>query len=377
MTRFTVVFSLAIGLGLAGCGDDGEPTRSSCTSTEVECGGVCVDTSSDAANCGACADDGGAICGANEVCSLGMCGLDCAAGLIECGGSCVDPQTDSAYCGATSACDDGDACGADEGCEVGVCEYQGGCADETSEVVWSVDVHGCGGATQSWLLYSEEQATHCQPGWVMAGADIVNSLLVSDAYTDDVMYAYNGEGCDGDDFFATAHDPYDQTRVSCSWDLSHHYSVDDTSDVEGIVCQRQPDATDPRYTGPAGTDQSAGGWVLCGHVPIQGGSLVDPDSTDGLAGCQRRGLRIFMIERSTGICETGDQVGWEYPNDEAMVTLDWQLTNRTNGGWISPSFTGGNTCGVVSDMSWNVTTEVESYDDGPLADGESWIYYQR
>lgn len=335
MTKNAVLFSLAVGLGLVGCGSDG--------------GGDPPDA-----------------------------GPDCTPTEIVCGGVCVDPDSDPDYCGATAACDDGVVCAAVESCEAGICEYQGGCADGTSEVVWSDDVQGCAGPNQSWLLYTEEQTTYCEPGWVIAGADIVNSLLVSDAYTDDVMYAFDGEGCEGKDSYGTRHDASSQDRGACSWSDSHHESIDESTDVQGIVCQRQPAAVDPRYMGPAGTDHSASGWVLCGHVPIQDyTTFVDPYSAAGLAGCLRRGLREFMIERPAGICETGDQLGWEYPDDQAEVTLDWQLSSRTNSGWISPSFSGSNTCGILSSTSWNTTTEVESYDDGPLTDGESWVYYQR
>ncbi len=350
-----------------------------CQTGLVDCGGTCVDTAVSREHCGGCAGAGGAACLDGEICDgAGACELSCQTSLMDCGGICTDPLTDRTYCGATGACAGSVTCAFDELCVSGTCQGPSGCADGTTEVVWSADVHGCRGPTQTWGEYSEQQTTYCAPGWVLAGSDIVNDELTMTAYTDDVKYAYNGDSCDGHDYFATRHDAYTQTRAGCTWVLSHHWSLGSggfTGSVEGIVCQKLPGFTDARYTGPAGPDNSAGGWVLCGHTPIEG-SLVDPRSSGGVLGCMRRGLRTFLVERSTGICETGDQLGWEYPNDNAEVTLDWQLTNRTNSGWISPSLSGTNTCGIRSFDPWNTTTEITSYAPS-LATSETWIYYQR
>ncbi len=59
---------------------------------------------------GACADD--------EVCDVdGTCQDKCAPGTTECGGACVDTSTDSAHCGACGA-----SCGAGERCDgAGAC----------------------------------------------------------------------------------------------------------------------------------------------------------------------------------------------------------------------------------------------------------------
>lgn len=44
----------------------------------------------------------------------------CAPGLIDCGGGCIDPSTNAAHCGTC-----GHACGANEQCDAGVCEGVG------------------------------------------------------------------------------------------------------------------------------------------------------------------------------------------------------------------------------------------------------------
>jgi hypothetical protein len=89
---------------------DGGP----CPAGELACdGGLCVDPSSDARNCGAC----GHVCGANQACVSGAC--VCAAPSTVCGASCVDLQTDASNC---AAC--GRRCWAFQHCTAGVCGWK-------------------------------------------------------------------------------------------------------------------------------------------------------------------------------------------------------------------------------------------------------------
>jgi hypothetical protein len=83
---------------------------------------VCVDLSSDDANCGAC----GSACSAPEFCSGGQCeapGLDpctMVPGQAYCGGVCVDMLSDPNNCGAC-----GNACESVFGlqeCILGICQ---------------------------------------------------------------------------------------------------------------------------------------------------------------------------------------------------------------------------------------------------------------
>jgi len=116
-----------------------------------------------------------------------------------------------------------------------------GCADGTTEVTWASNVVGCRGPTTNWGAYDASISTYCSPGWIMAQSWIVNALLVSPAYTDDVKYAYDGEGCNGHDYFATRYDSYAQTRSACGWLSSHHWSLGSggytTGIVDGVVCE--------------------------------------------------------------------------------------------------------------------------------------------
>lgn len=75
------------------------------------CSGVCVDTTIDRNNCGAC----GRVCPATQVCTAGAC-VNCGTGLSVCGSACVNLQTDSSNCGTC-----GTVCPTGRACVAGVC----------------------------------------------------------------------------------------------------------------------------------------------------------------------------------------------------------------------------------------------------------------
>lgn len=115
-----------------------------CPKGTVDCGGACVDTRSDARNCGAC----GQACPAGQTCQNGACA--CPSGTTLCGGACINTSSDAANCGgcgitclasspcktATCSrgrcvesnlpngthCDDGNACTVGDTCQKGVCK---------------------------------------------------------------------------------------------------------------------------------------------------------------------------------------------------------------------------------------------------------------
>jgi len=109
---------LAALVATTGCGDSGgggpvEPPQ--CSGQQVLCGGSCVSTQTDAANCGTC----GNACGAGFTCSAGQCQpppAACGAGENRCNGACVNLQTSASNCGNC-----GTVCGAGLTCSAGVC----------------------------------------------------------------------------------------------------------------------------------------------------------------------------------------------------------------------------------------------------------------
>ncbi len=81
LTLFVALFSL-------GCGDD-------CPTGQTRCGDVCVDLSTDGANCGGC----GITCG-DATCRAGACSTMCATSEVACGAMCCPTDVG---CDATGA----------------------------------------------------------------------------------------------------------------------------------------------------------------------------------------------------------------------------------------------------------------------------------
>ncbi|MCA9610442.1 MAG: hypothetical protein KC619_32825, partial [Myxococcales bacterium] len=86
----------ALGLFLFATACDGDMPPGGCRTGETDCDGTCVNTDSDARNCGGC----GMACGAGEVCAAGACdAAGCSGGTTECDRACVDTDTDERHCG--------------------------------------------------------------------------------------------------------------------------------------------------------------------------------------------------------------------------------------------------------------------------------------
>lgn len=94
---------------LAGCAKGSTSgTTPTCTSTQMDCDGTCVNVKTDNQNCGTC----GKSCGSGTSCQNGACA--CSSGLVSCGGSCV--ASDTTHCGSgCTACSAGQVC-ANGGC---------------------------------------------------------------------------------------------------------------------------------------------------------------------------------------------------------------------------------------------------------------------
>ena len=104
------------GSGEGGTGDGGfdpDTGLGGCGLGEQECSGTCSNPAVDLAHCGSC----DVACKDNEVCSAGVCSVQCEPPLMLCDGQCFDFGIDPDHCGS---------CG--NRCASGICE-EGVCAD--------------------------------------------------------------------------------------------------------------------------------------------------------------------------------------------------------------------------------------------------------
>jgi hypothetical protein len=105
-----------------------------CPTGTTECSGVCVDTSSDPANCGFCRNS----CTGGTSCQFGSC--RCPSGTSECGGLCVDTSSDPANCGFCR-----NSCTGGTSCQFGGCRCPGGTSECSGVCVnTSSDPGNCG-----------------------------------------------------------------------------------------------------------------------------------------------------------------------------------------------------------------------------------------
>lgn len=112
------------------------PTDGGCPQTTKLCGAVCVDVTSDPANCGVCGKACPAPDGGTATCAQSACGGACTNNKTLCGNDgCVDTQTNASHCGGCNM-----PCGMNEQCLLGVCCAQGQtncngkCTDTQSDV---------------------------------------------------------------------------------------------------------------------------------------------------------------------------------------------------------------------------------------------------
>jgi hypothetical protein len=116
-----------------------KPKPKGCKRGTVKCGKTCVDTRTNARNCGRC----GRRCSAGQSCAGGRCqGGGCPSGRTVCGTSCVDTQTDNANCGGC-----GNGCGSGKSCQGGQCVTPTCGKNELlcgGRCVPSVGAHPCG-----------------------------------------------------------------------------------------------------------------------------------------------------------------------------------------------------------------------------------------
>jgi pectate lyase C len=98
---------------MSGGGSGGN--ASTCTPTSnVMCGGTCVDPQSSEQHCGGC----GKACASGQQCESGKC--ECSGDLDLCSSKCVDTETDEQNCGSC-----GKVCASGQECDGGSCACTG------------------------------------------------------------------------------------------------------------------------------------------------------------------------------------------------------------------------------------------------------------
>ncbi len=102
--------TLAVDSCTAGGPYDLSVTLGGCAAGQTLCNGACVNTTTDANNCGAC----GSACSGGRTCAAGAC--VCPAGTVLCGGACIAVTADVNNCGAC-----GNRCGFEQNCVGGAC----------------------------------------------------------------------------------------------------------------------------------------------------------------------------------------------------------------------------------------------------------------
>ncbi len=114
----------------------------SCASNETDCSGACVNTQTNQQNCGSCAT----VCADSGMCLDGLCSANCGDAAVECpdgSGNCINMQTDPSNCGTcgTDCTDAGKLCSSGScvsSCGSGETNCNGGCVDLTK------DMNNCG-----------------------------------------------------------------------------------------------------------------------------------------------------------------------------------------------------------------------------------------
>jgi hypothetical protein len=119
--------------------------------TNVNCGGTCIDPSTYNGHCGAgpnCSTNPGADCGGAGSCSGGQC--VCTAPEIACASGCIDPANSTTNCGASAPCatNPGLSCGTGETCNGTSCVCPGVVCGGTCHVNDASNCGACGHSCQ-------------------------------------------------------------------------------------------------------------------------------------------------------------------------------------------------------------------------------------
>jgi hypothetical protein len=177
-----------------------------CATGETQCPGGCVNTLSDANNCGGC----GLACGADQICSGGDC--VCSSGAPACGTVCC-PSGQTCYEGTCHGCADRESCNSiDDDCD--------GQIDETLTQPCN---NACGAGTETCVSGTWANCTAPTPGnEVCDGQDNDCDGQIDEGVSVPLFEDADGDGygnrdatiqgCAGQDGYADNDDDCDDTK---------------------------------------------------------------------------------------------------------------------------------------------------------------------
>jgi len=173
------------GLLCGGCPENATCSNSDqcvCPGGKSICGGKCVDTRTDANNCGKCSNK----CASYLTCQSGNC--LCLGGKTDCSGKCVDTKYNINHCGKC-----GNKCASYLTCQSGSCLCPGGKKTECSGkcVDTQSDSNNCGKCNNACPLGSTCQSGIC----LCSGGKTVCSGLCVDIQTDGSNCGKCGNKC--------------------------------------------------------------------------------------------------------------------------------------------------------------------------------------
>ena len=304
---------------LGGCAT----STTGCPEPLAECAGFCVDTASDAANCGGC----GIACDAGEVCDgSGACAVSCQRGFALCGGTCIDPMTSQTFCGASGDCEGGNAgaaCAPGEVCAGGSCatECQAGfvlcdgvCIDPMISNAFCGADRDCNGGFAGVACAPGQICSAgvcdltCQPGQVACGGVCTDPTIsnvfcgaTGDCLEDNAGVACGaGTICSGGECAANCQAGFLDCDGRCVDPLTDNVfcgaSADCAGENVGVACEAGTICSG----GECATNCQAG-FIECG------GRCVDPMSNNAFCGASAdcAGDNVGVVCPSGTICGDG------------------------------------------------------------------------